>query len=31
MKQQVFIKIIYNCEDKDIMFDSQQRLKNLNR
>ena len=24
-------KIIYNCEDKDIMFDSQQRLKFLNR
>lgn len=24
-------RIIYNCEDKDIMFDSQQRLKFLNR
>ena len=24
-------KIIYNCKDKDIMFDSQQRLKFLNR
>lgn len=24
-------KIIYNCEDKDIIFDSQQRLKFLNR